>query len=345
MMLHIFNTELKRIAILKSYKSLMWTERYAKHGTLTLECEATPENLTALKENHIVTRARLLPERKGNRKIDSMIITEVLISETDNLIVASGVGLLWHLDKRIVERTMTVTNLEQGAYGVISANLRGLEHQTLGAPKGLTASRETQFTGNSLLDVLEKINDFSGYGFRNWFDVNNRVFIFDVYNGQNLSVKGASNRKIFKTEFKNLSDLEVTADIFEHANIAYVAGEGEGADRIWIKVALADGLADSEMFVDARDLQRNENESLDSYKKRLEARGQEKLKEHNVFYGVQGVIDTSTFGLDYWLGDVVAVVSDKYQISGNKQITSFTITFEQGRQQVALGFDEGRTSD
>ena len=99
---------------------------------------------------------------------------------------------------------------------------------------------------------------------------------------------------------------------FDERNVVLVAGEGEGTDRELVTLGSGSGLNRKELYVDARDLQ-SENDDVvmtaAEYRQALTERGQSKLAEHQPILILDGDINVHNqlyeYGVDYDLGDIV----------------------------------------
>ena len=126
----------------------------------------------------------------------------------------------------------------------------------------------------------------------------------------------------------------------QYYNVALVAGQGEGDDRVMVYAGNTSlsGTDRIELFVDARDLQQDETkgETLDEHKARLVARGEEKLLEQAQINNIEFLIDTTRASL----GDVVSVRLPEFGITKKVRVTSRTITSEYNEIRTTLGVGE-----
>ena len=143
---------------------------------------------------------------------------------------------------------------------------------------------------------------------------------------------------IFADEYDNLISSEYLRDLTGYANVAVIAGEGEGSARTWAGVDATGkasgtyaGLNRYEMYVDARDVQKKTTDKNGKeitltnaqYKAQLQARGLEKLTEAGKTESFGGDADTGSYiyRTDYDVGDLVTV-RDKHGITANVRITA-----------------------
>jgi hypothetical protein len=111
----------------------------------------------------------------------------------------------------------------------------------------------------------------------------------------------------------------------DYANVAIVQGAGSGEERVTITVGdtAADGADRREMYVDARDIQPGEDETVETpaYLARLENRGLTKLQE-------QTEIETIEFDVQddsLQVGDVVVALLPKLGYTATARVSEITL--------------------
>ena len=134
----------------------------------------------------------------------------------------------------------------------------------------------------------------------------------------------ANPNRVLSERYGSLKVDSITRSTENQKNVAIVLGEGEGEARFRVRVDMSGGAQKLEMFVDARDVIREEGESDSSYSARLKARGVEALLEK------QGTLVCALnplpkeFGTMYDLGDVITVLLPDYGMKMQARITRFT---------------------
>lgn len=158
--------------------------------------------------------------------------------------------------------------------------------------------------------------------------------------GNTLTIyKGEDKSKIieFSDDFENITKAGYQNNNFDESSTAYVYGEGEGAARKSVKVGDdKTGLDRKELYVDARDLQQKGSESGDmtdsQYTNALKTRGTQKLAERKRVLTLTGETPVSSklfkLGEDYWLGDVVTIKSELFNLRKESTITSIKKTYD-----------------
>lgn len=178
--------------------------------------------------------------------------------------------------------------------------------------------------------VLEKLKDWSelsGLGWEVRFDASSGNHVFTVLEGTDRS-----NKIEFSMRLDNVMSQEWLRAGQDLASIAYVAGQGEGADRTVAEAFDGTGEPEGrdrrEIFVDARDLDSSAA---------LEARGDEKLAERRMEESFSVAIDPSgvfAYRSDWDLGDIVTVKNLEWGISKPKRIVAVENRLRAGRGRV-----------
>lgn len=154
---------------------------------------------------------------------------------------------------------------------------------------------------------------------------------------------------VFAFQLSNLSRLEYEEDGSLYRSIAIVASEGVGKERTILEVGDNNltGLDRIELYVDARDISSTDENgdeiTEEEFLSLMEQRGLEKLQGHKVFVSFEGNVITSgdnryTYGVDFYKGDYVSIIDDKFGKVFNLQITSVTKSISQGVEYFDIGF-------
>ena len=107
-------------------------------------------------------------------------------------------------------------------------------------------------------------------------------------------------------------------------NYAIVLGEGEGESRVKVHVDATNGMERRDLIVDAKDVQREDGETDESYHSRLIARGIEKLIENQQTFSCAFTPCANDFGIKYDLGDILTVYLTDYGINLQSRVCRFT---------------------
>lgn len=159
--------------------------------------------------------------------------------------------------------------------------------------------------------------------------------MYDVYEG------AERNGIKFAEQYGNLYNLERLISETTYKNVAYVGGGGEGTNRVFVTTGdtSSTDFARRELFIDARDLQQEEGQTLDEYKTLLMARGNEKLNECTKVQEISFDISAQDFGKAFSLGDIITCVLPDYNSVLSVRVAEFTNTYENNQitTQLTLG--------
>lgn len=154
-------------------------------------------------------------------------------------------------------------------------------------------------------------------------DPNTDAFLFDLYMGVDRTVhQNAVRPLVFSMETNSVTNAEYFLSGYENPEFAFVAGQGEGTNRIirevpregWRNVSPTDpesyrnrrGLDCREMWVDARDMQRTDTQTNDQYLSSLEVRGVTKINENQMQENFNADVllqENLVYTVDFNLGD------------------------------------------
>ena len=357
--IYIYNHERERVGLLQHDDSVQWMEFYAEAGEVKIVAQITPENLEYLVD--------------GNRLYNPDVDTVARISHIDkeelkkeNLITVRADITSELFSDRVVMATVNVTNVEAAMYSVYAQNRRGLPID-IGGAEGFTEQQDMEITWNSVLDAEMRLAEVSGLGFKVLFDPETGTETFKVYRGVDRTDDSSPDYiGYFGTDVEAIENVTVTSGTTEYKNVAVVAGAGEGANRTVRIVSLYPVAGENrrELFVDARDLQREYQVAtptgdVDSqgdpvfafethkytesqYQALLDQRGREKLSENLRTFSVTCDItqNNMVYGIDYNLGDRVPVKLPKYNLYATARLAAANMVYERGSTRIVAILSE-----
>lgn len=214
-----------------------------------------------------------------------------------------------------------------------------------------------QKTGGSLLTFLEEIGTTHTISFGVRFDPETYKMFFWARPGVNRTIQQSGTAPVFfSNEMDDILSSEYYYESSMYKNIALVAGEGEGDERITQTVipngaASFFGLSRRESYVDARDLQKEtpgEDEPLtdEEYRELLKDRGGKKLSESQLVQSFESEIRTHgatyQYGVDFKLGDTITVSDDRLglSVSAVVQAARFTVSETGENMSLTLGYSQ-----
>lgn len=347
MYLNIYDLNLNRVGALQTWVSMTWEDLYNDIGSITLEVVQTEDTVNLIK-----------PWRYCTIDQSDQVMLLLSIQIQDGHLIAYGRSAICLLERRISTTKISNQNAEAAMLSLVDG-MTAWTKLVSGERKGLTDTFTSQVSGGSVYDYFEKIGKAVDMGYKvlkmgykgNLTDENNEDLI--THTGEPLQVftldkeltvvcyKPTANPNArYSLSYGNLSEVKYSLSDIQYYNVALVAGEGEGDDRVTVYAGNTSltGTDRIELYVDARDLQRDENkgETLEEYKARLVARGEEKLLEQAKINNVEFIIDETRAAL----GDVVSVRLPEFGITKQVRVISRTITSEYNEVKTSLGVGE-----
>lgn len=329
-----FNT----IHIIDGYKSFIWTDRYNSPGDFELHTEVSGNVLK------FVTKDVYLSIKESDR---TMIVSKIEIDsdrELGNFINITGKSLETLLGRRIVWKQRSInTNLQNGIRTLLNENvispsdanrkISNFIFQTTTDTRITGITLDTQFTGDNLLEVINNLCKDYDIGFKVVLN-NKNQFVFSLYAGVDRTYDQTTNPYvIFSPSFENLVNSNYYDSNDNLKTMALVGGEGEGKDRYYLTYFSSNktGLDRRELFVDARDLQREyydddgekHTRPTSEYNSMLQVRAKTKLLEYQaetLFEGEVEPYNSFVYKRDYNLGDIVQI-ENEYGFKGTARIT------------------------
>ena len=231
---------------------------------------------------------------------------------------------------------------------------REIPHLKLGGMAGLPQTAACQRTGCSLSEALYDIGGSFDVSHRIRYDFLANDLLFEVWHGKDRRDSQDKNSwAVFSDGFCNIRNATYNKNTADYKNFAYVAGEGEGAERTIVTVDMRrEGEERRELYVDARDLARDDGEGNiipeADYHEQLRQRGREKLSQYRMVETVDGGVDPHAnlvYKKDFDLGDLCTYINTEIGIMTEKRITEVTETYEGSSMSldVTLGDDEAAT--
>jgi hypothetical protein len=218
------------------------------------------------------------------------------------------------------------------------------------APNQDGTSITEQTRRHVLADKVISILKAAGRGEK--FTWDNGQIIFDTYAGLDRTKGNADGNAecVFAARFKNLEQASYKLDSTIEQTTSYVGGAGEGTSReIYVEGDTVSGWERSEVFVDGRDIEAGDTDTLTS-------RASQAIITPTV--NIKAVAKNNvnlTYGVDYNVGDVVTVQvpyksyttdEDGYFIpldmiaSFCLQISEVKITYENNKETVDVVFGD-----
>lgn len=331
------------IAVLDSYESFLWTDRYAKEGQCELYTAVTDQMLQfPVKDNYLQIK----------ESDHTMIIEDITIEnafDSGSKIKIVGRSLESILSRRILwGKKKYGGNLQNIIHTVLNENIisptnadrkiPNFVFQETNDPSIVNLSvEEEEYNGTDLLEFIAKLCEKQDIGFKIILNEQNQ-FVFSLYNGTDRSYKQDILPWVaFRPDFENVVKSNYADIMSEGKNFALIIGQkdvetkdGEGhkttiQQDVYRTIGSAKGLTRRELFVSDSE-HKDKDMSDDVFAAKLDQKATEQLKEHKEKKTFDGEYDTSRmfkYNKDFFLGDIVQVANE-YGMEDAARVTEFT---------------------
>lgn len=328
MELYIKNKSFETIAVIDKYTSIIWTKRYFTCGDFELHLPVTSELLEILIIGNYVYR-------QDDETV--MIIEKIQITtdaENGNFLTVSGRSLESLLARRIVwKQTVFIGAFNEFIKKLLDENIiapiisnRKIDNFVYDNTNSFTKRIPRILLGDNLYTAMVEACTAYNIGWKIILNDNNQ-FVFSLYQGVDRSYNQSTNPYVvFSPEFDNLINSDYVRDTTAFANVALIAGEGEGNAR---KTTTASkgaptGIDRFEIFVDAKNTSSNAEEEISAteYNEMLSEQGFEALSEKNITTAFSGELEYACcFGYkdDWNIGDTIQI-ENEYGLTATSQI-------------------------
>lgn len=342
-MIYVFSRDMAQRRMLLAVTSLEWHEKYCGVGTFTVVGRNNEDNAAMLRKGNVV-------------HFDGYdgLIQDVVIGNTE--ITANGSSLAVILNQRTAYNDTMLKNTEADCYALYTANRRGLDVEVAEA-QGFTETCEVSVeNGGQLADWIEQACSQCGLGFRVRLDEQTLTKTLEIYKGEDLTSPTNPQGVAFSTATNTLTSLEIEDDQTEYANVAVVRGKDLQEQLVLVVVGTDTGADRYEAFVDCTsepqrdeetqfDDQGNETgtipaETLEEYKARLAARGQETLQQRTMRTSFEVVVPAEDFGRRYHLGDLVTCYSKPHGLQFTARVSEVSWTRDTKKESIEITLGE-----
>ncbi len=355
MRLIVLDEDFNTLGAIPLFRTLIWTRRYEKLGCY--ELYTTKDYFSLLNSGKYLYR---------NDADELGLITEVNYSQDENgkrEVYAKGNFAEALLYDRVINNTVTLSGtLETVMRSLVtkyaiepSDSDRVIANLQLGGESGLTATIDSQVTGENLSEELYALGNVEGYSHRIRYDYLMNALYFEVWQGKDRRDSQTDNSwAIFSNSFYNIRTAVYNRDESEYKNYAYVAGEEDDEGNrtvIEVDVRTSEDEPRKELYVDARDLQSEDEDgntlSSSEYEALLTSRGLTKLETYKKSESVTSEIDSAAnlvYKEDFDLGDTCTYINTEIGIETDQIITEIMETYEGGSKELTVTFDDSGLS-
>lgn len=320
---YVLDANRKPIAVIDGYESFEWEDRWRDPDEWALRINIHVQGAKALAVGEYIA----VPLPDGTTRVGVIEVRGLSVEghEDSEVIEASGRCYGKHLEGRIAMMktaegdgydrwTKTKGSAADAMCHYVWSNVIGDEMNPVGwrvIPNleiGTIPATADRVAYNArfqpLTEILHEIGMSTGLGWQVRYDGATRKFRFEPQVGRDMT-----REVVFNPTYGNVSSIGFVHNTRNARTVAYVAGQGEGAEREVVAYYDARngegggpyGLEAREMFVDARDI---EPESRDT----LETRGYAKLAEAPIEQAIEFELLNGgpyEYPRDFIAGDVV----------------------------------------
>lgn len=329
--------------LIDDFSSLVWNRKYYECGDFSLQ--------TSINNRKQFENAKYIYSKDF---LETAMLETLNIKQTTQglEIVRTGRFLESKLAQRVIDKTqyfrnMITEDIVRSLVNtfVINAGVRSIPNISLGERKGLGRSRTMQMTGDNLLTKIYELCKEDELSIKLWYDFEQNKMIFEVWQGfDRVDMQNENTWAIFSRNFENIVNEEYATDTTKYCNFAYITGEDKGENRVVVEVnRIKEGEDRKELYVDARDLQKDENMTDTEYQQTLIERGIEKLNENAKIETANFAIDPLSnliYKKDFDLGDKVVYKNDELGFNIENRIIGISEAYENGDKTIDLTFGE-----
>ena len=207
MELYVLDSDFTVLGTIDNYDCLVWQRNYYKPGTFSMQIIPNFHQFQLLKKGNILL--------KNDNTKEAMYIDHRELEENEDgieVLVVSGYSLTQWIDRRIT----LYKELEKGNAETVIRNYvnrhcinpaeinRKVDNFIQGTNNNLGPIIDYMSHYKPLLEELESISKSNEIGYRVDLDLENKKYIFEVYQGLDRTINQQVNSKaIFSTEFEN----------------------------------------------------------------------------------------------------------------------------------------------
>lgn len=395
-MLWIFNENLRRVGSLRKYEMAQWNNKFRDIGTFSINARYVDENLFLLDKTKTYYVLLYMSNDKTKSdswntlhnvfgKIEKVSKENDEDADYPSTIKVEGRLMPILFSKRVIAGTFDYKNMELIAY-VTDLITRCFEKNTeryvdmnVSCQKDNKVYEDTfitkQITGGQLWEELsdyfeqyklgiviapkiDKTFELSSeYGEHLSGLSNVAGFEVQIKTGVDRTRGNGLNTVIFSKSLSNIKRVSYSYNSESDMNVAYIAGEGEGAERKWYEIQKDSENKKSawnreELWIDARDIQSEGEDDTtltdEEYDKLIEQRAYEKFQENAIMDEYSATVNEHNqryvYMRDYDLGDWVTIQDRDLSIEIDAQIVEVTTTLQNNEIINDITFEYGKAN-
>lgn len=395
-MLWIFNENLRRIGLLRQYEMAQWSNKLRDIGTFSINARYVDENLFLLDKTktYYILLYMSSDETKSEQwntlhnvfgKIEKVSKEDDEDTDYPSTIKIEGRLMPFLFSKRVIANTLDYKNMELITYirdlitRCFEKNTERYVDMNISCQKDNKVYEDTfitkQITGGQLWEELsdyfeqyklgiviapkiDKTFELSSeYGEHLSGLSNVAGFEVQIKTGVDRTRGNGLNTVIFSKSLSNIKRASYSYNSESDMNVAYIAGEGEGAERKWYEIQKDSENKKSawnreELWIDARDIQSEGEDDTtltdEEYDKLIEQRAYEKFQENAIMDEYSATVNEHNqryvYMRDYDLGDWVTIQDRDLGIEIDAQIVEVTTTLQNNETINDITFEYGKAN-
>lgn len=395
-MLWIFDENLRRIGLLRQYEMAQWNNKFRDIGTFSINARYVDENLFLLDKTktYYILLYMSSDETKSEQwnalhnvfgKIEKVSKEDDEDADYPSTIKIEGRLMPFLFSKRVIAGTLNYKNMELVTYirdlitKCFEKNTERYIEMDISYQKDNKVYEDTlitkQITGGQLWEELsdyfeqyklgiviapkiDKTFELSSeYGEHLSGLSNVAGFEVQIKTGVDRTRGNGLNTVIFSKSLSNIKRASYSYNSESDMNVAYIAGEGEGAERKWYEIQKdsenkRNAWNREELWIDARDIQSEGEDDTtltdEEYNKLIEQRAYEKFQENSVMDEYSATANEHNqryvYMRDYDLGDWVTIQDRDLSIEIDAQIVEVTTTLQNNETINDITFEYGKAN-
>lgn len=357
--IEILDRNFKRLDILRHYTFSQYNMKFRGIGTFTVNAPLELNTIFLNREEQYY----LLFNGNVHPVVGKVEDVKKESEDEENKLTITGRLALFILTKRIVSDTINTsgTTLEHMEKLVTENILKAKNNRYIpitiddsAVNKNKLSKVDRQVTGGYIWDEFEELLEQDKIGVELYPNIVPTYSVNDIDSnilGWTLKFSSGTDRTkgnvdgntqvFFSQQLSNINRVDYERNVENHCNIAYVAGEGEGSNRKWFEIPInqeesqeTKGWERSELWIDARDIQSEDDDGNhltdEQYNALIKQRAKEKAVENDIQENYEATVITKNkryvYGKDYFLGDFVTVVDTQLGFEFDVQIIGITFS-------------------
>jgi len=351
LILYVYDQSFTLKAIVDSYSSLIWSDRYNQCGDFELQVVFEDKWKEILQKDYF---CRI--DFSDHWAIIEKIEQQQEMDEPPTMIV-SGRSIECILERRIITAKKEFGSEENEVN--VQSSIKTLINENFINPSNTKRkinnfifqdSTDTlvtkkkfheSYNGDNLLDVIEGICEDEHLGYRILLNSSNQ-FVFSLFHGVDRSVaQNTASYVIFSPYFDNLTSSSYYSSIEEYKNFMYISKDEDTYITTYVGSAEPVGLARREIQEDASEFKKNKNANYTDAQIRKKAK--KKLnEEYKIKTGIEGEVvpeEMYKYRTHYNVGDKVQF-KDIYGNVEAVQISEVVISYDENGLSIIPTFEE-----